>query len=496
LKMRIFRINSIIWAIIIWASIVGTSSAKIEGVNIFNHNKYNIETIRIGNITYISLTDFNRLINSRLKWDPFSATATIDAGETIIKITMYSPYVIVGDKVYNLIYRSVFQDGALFVPLKEFVDLSNNILSGELIYYPDRKRLDYLPRLYNILDLNSEQKTNGYLITIFLSKTLKYDYILTDEGWLNITIYGGKVDTSKMVRYDLKPAVKSILAYQFEKSAQLSFRLKNRKASITINSRENPDRITVSINTSTNASLSAIPTWRKNKIELIVIDPGHGGQDDGAVGRKYHTKEKDVALDISKRLAKILKKKGLRVELTREKDVFIPLGERTKFANRIGADLFVSIHANASPKASPRGSETFFLARAKNDEARAVAALENSAIRFEETDNSAFNKKDDLSFILMDIVQNEYLKESSDLSETIQRHIKRNVDIPDRGIDQAGFYVLNNAFMPAVLVETAFISNPKEEKLLRKSSFRQKMAEGIAAGILDFKQKYQYSGKK
>jgi N-acetylmuramoyl-L-alanine amidase len=271
--------------------------------------------------------------------------------------------------------------------------------------------------------------------------------------------------------------------------------LKNNKVSFTISERDDPYRITISVNTASEGGLAGIPTWRKNNIELVIIDPGHGGKDPGAVGRKYKTEEKDIVLDISRRVAKILRKNGFEVKLTRDKDVFIPLGERTNFANRLGADLFVSIHANASVKTHPRGNETFFLARAKTDEARAVAALENSAIRFEQENSDIMEAVGDLDFILMDIVQNEYLKESSELAEMIQKEFDRKMDIPNRGVDQAGFYVLNRAYMPAVLVETAFISNEAEEKLLRRKSFRQDIAESIARGIMSFKQKYQISSR-
>jgi len=129
---------------------------------------------------------------------------------------------------------------------------------------------------------------------------------------------------------------------------------------------------------------------------------------------------------------------------------------------------------------------------AKNDEARAVAALENSAIRFEKPESySEENLTSDLDLILLDMVQNEYLRESSDLAELIQNQFKGHLRIPSRGIDQAGFYVLNRAYMPAVLVEVAFISNREEERLLSQSKFRERVAEAICRGLVDFKRKYE-----
>jgi len=222
---------------------------------------------------------------------------------------------------------------------------------------------------------------------------------------------------------------------------------------------------------------------------VIVLDPGHGGEDTGAKG-PGGVLEKDVVLEISKKAAAWLRQDGFKVILTREEDVFIPLGERTALANQKGADLFISIHANAAKRKQASGSETYFLSQAKNDEARAVAALENASLRFERPEIEV-ESTDDLDFILLDLVQSEFLKESQNLAALIQDKLERHLPIPNRGVDQAGFFVLNKAYMPAVLVETAFISNSNEAKLLRKDSFQEKLARAIAEAVAQFKQKYE-----
>jgi N-acetylmuramoyl-L-alanine amidase len=227
----------------------------------------------------------------------------------------------------------------------------------------------------------------------------------------------------------------------------------------------------------------------ENPIDLIVIDPGHGGEDTGAKG-PGGVLEKEVTLQIAKKVAEALRDKGFQVVLTRDEDVFIPLGERTALANRKGADLFISIHANAAKRKQASGSETYFLSRAKNDEARAVATLENASLRFEKPDFDT-EGGEDLDFILLDMVQNEYLKESQDLAALIQDNLEKHLPIPNRGVDQAGFYVLNKAYMPAVLVETAFISNANEAKLLKKDSFQDKIAQAITQAVGKFKDKYE-----
>ena len=219
------------------------------------------------------------------------------------------------------------------------------------------------------------------------------------------------------------------------------------------------------------------------KIATIVIDPGHGGIDPGAVGKKG-LYEKDANLDISTYLQTLLKDSlGVNTMITRDKDLYLSLKERTDMANRTSADLFISVHCNAAPKNSKaRGFETYFLSEAKTDEARAAAALENAALEFDGVEQP----KEDVNFILYDLAQSAYLQESNSLAEFIQSAAEDKLDIPARGVNQAGFYVLRGAFMPAVLVECAFLSNLEEEKMLQEKDFRQKLAYSIFCGVRDF----------
>jgi N-acetylmuramoyl-L-alanine amidase len=179
----------------------------------------------------------------------------------------------------------------------------------------------------------------------------------------------------------------------------------------------------------------------------------------------------------------------VRVVLTRGDDTFVPLGERTKIANREKADLFVSVHANAAESRQAEGFETYFLSAAKTEDARRVAQMENSVLRYE---NPSIDPASlgELNFILWDLAQNEYLRESSVLAESVQEEINRRLDLRSRGVKQAGFFVLNGAYMPAILFEMAFISNPREESLLHDSSFQSRIAEGLAESLLAHLDRY------
>jgi len=228
---------------------------------------------------------------------------------------------------------------------------------------------------------------------------------------------------------------------------------------------------------------------KKRKISLIVIDPGHGGKDPGAIGPRG-TKEKNITLSIAKKLKRILEKKlGVRVLLTRDRDRFVPLLERAKIANRAGADLFISIHCNSGRNRKASGVETYFLSEARTEWERAVAAYENSAIKYEI--KNMVDTTDILKYILMDMAQNEFLRESQDLAAYIEQSLAKTLKKPDRGVKQAGFYVLFGAYMPAVLVEVGFLSNRREEKLLASRKYQEKIAYGIYRGIKKFKEKYE-----
>ncbi|MEO0253823.1 MAG: N-acetylmuramoyl-L-alanine amidase [candidate division WOR-3 bacterium] len=225
-------------------------------------------------------------------------------------------------------------------------------------------------------------------------------------------------------------------------------------------------------------------------IKKIVIDPGHGGRDYGAVSKKG-TKEKDINLKVAKFLKEELKKEGFEVFLTREEDTFITLSDRTKFANKIGADLFISLHCNASPKVTEtsNGVEVYFLSEAKTDWERAVAALENASLKYEYPNEKVPDGI--IEAILMDMAQTEYLYESQKLAEVLQKSISKELNIQDRGVKQAGFYVLNGCYSPAVLVEMGFITTPSDEKLLKDEKYQKNITKAIVQGVKKFKEWFE-----
>jgi len=229
----------------------------------------------------------------------------------------------------------------------------------------------------------------------------------------------------------------------------------------------------------------AAPSFKKR----VVIDAGHGGHDPGAIG-PHKLFEKDVVLDIALRLKKILDSQpNLEVFLTRDNDVFIPLEERTAIANSKNADLFVSIHANASPRRDAKGIETYLLNWSNDEEALKVAARENQ-ISLKQMKKMK-RGKDVLDIMLGDLSRELKRDESLKLANYIQLSMVGSMNrdyrhIVDLGVKQALFYVLLGAQMPSALVEVSFISNPAEEKLLSAENYRDSLARSIAGGIAKY----------
>jgi len=217
-------------------------------------------------------------------------------------------------------------------------------------------------------------------------------------------------------------------------------------------------------------------------VKKVVVDPGHGGKDPGAVGPS-RVREKDVVLAIARKLQRVLEKElHLEVILTRGSDKFLPLEERTALANTQQADLFVSIHTNAHKVRSVHGVSTYILNVATDEEAARVAAFENAV---------STKRISDLEKILNDLMLNSKINESSRLADAVQRGLTRQLPkkyskIKDLGVRQAPFYVLIGAQMPSIMVETAFITNNREEKRLANPAFQDAVVDGIVAGIRSY----------
>ncbi len=216
---------------------------------------------------------------------------------------------------------------------------------------------------------------------------------------------------------------------------------------------------------------------------VIVIDPGHGGKDPGAKGRSG-LQEKGIVLDIAKRLSAILKKEGWQVYLTRDKDVFISLEQRTERAAELQADFFISIHANASESSRVGGLEVWSVRPLNFQDRMEAQRQRNHKILFKKIAMDQNNYK--LQRVVDDLLYSYKRSESEALAGRIARDVSRDLKLENRGARDAGYFVLRNTLSPAILVEVAFLSNAKEERLLRSEEFRQDVAESLSRTIVRY----------
>jgi len=489
------RTTANVWLLILLIFSLLSSSASADIKVSTSGGMEKIASFNVDEMVYLCLSEMNRFLGGSMDWEQpgYSVKYTLDASRFLFRVG--SPIVDLNDSLLNIIYPARIVDGALYVPAPTYIPLLNLARPENITWDDENRTVRIDAEWFNVTDLTIVPKQNGILIEIFMTKALDFEVYESEGNWLNFDFPKARINRDKIMGGVDRRYIYKINAFQFENSAQISLRMKRPFKKFHSNFKSDPIRLQIAIeDESFQVSDSALASLNRigpdEKIDVIVIDAGHGGRDYGAIGRSKGTREKDVNLEIAKILAKLIRKdKQFKVVMTRSKDEYVSLDRRAEIANQARADLFVSIHANAAPKRSAHGFEIFYLAPAKSDAARAVAQFENAPFLLEDP---AFEggEGDDLAFILNDMIQTEFLTESADLAYMCDMEMRRKIKISPRGVDHAGFFVLNRVYMPSILVETAFISNDDEEKMLRKKSFREDIAEGIYEAIKRFKDKY------
>lgn len=244
-------------------------------------------------------------------------------------------------------------------------------------------------------------------------------------------------------------------------------------------------------------SLTVTPAFAqkkgKKKPFTVVIDPGHGGVDPGALGRK--TKEKDVNMSVSKLLASMIGEEypEVKVIFTRTTDVKIPLVQRADIANNANADLFISIHSNASKSTTANGCETFTLGAGSSVEAKAAAMYENEVILSEDNFEDiykGFDPRSSESYIIFELIRNHDMELSAEIAQLVQNGMVKHCKLNNRGVSSAGFLVLHRTVMPSILVELGFITNSKDEGVISSKEGQKKLAKGIFEGFSKYYERY------
>jgi N-acetylmuramoyl-L-alanine amidase len=487
-------LNRLLYFLIAGFITIGAVSAKEIKVKTSGGTE-KIEAVTLGDAYYYNFCQIDNILGGQTNWIRPGYTVEFRLDTSLFIFAAGSPYISLNGTSHSMIFPAKIIKGALYLPAETFTPLLNLACPENITWDYDGLTLRIDSEWFNITDLAIHKKQNGILIEIFMTSPLRFEIYESEGNWLNFDFPGGRINIDKINAAMNRQYLRKISAFQFMNSAQLSFRLKRSFENFHHTFKTNPGRLQVSVEDKSFEADSSLARPNRigpdEKIDVVVIDPGHGGKDYGAIGRFKRTREKDITLEIARELAKMIRKdKQFKVIMTRTKDEYVSLDERAKIANDARADLFLSIHCNSSTKTSPHGSQIFYLAPANTDAARAVAQFENAPFLLEDP---TFDTTDvnDLAFILNDMIQTEFITESADLAYMADIEMRKKTNIKSRGVDHAGFFVLNRVYMPSILVEAAFISNEKEEKLLRGKKFRKKVAEAIYETIKRFKAKYE-----
>ena len=462
-------------------------------IHVFNRSagtESEIKTLPKSKLIYISAKDLARSFTSKLYENTERKKLVLYIAGRKIKISGNSSYIMIDDKPYQMPQITRVESNDLYVPAEDFLGiLKATILPG--INFDSRKEfLDIDIIRFNITGIHIDVKSNGTIIRLTTKKPFSERNIssfINKHGWYYLTVAGAMVDTTTINAGLSRGIVRRIESDQIGKTAQVAFKLGKEVISHEWYQSLDPNEIVITLRTPLGKVDEYIEDVKERwRLDTVVLDAGHGGKDPGSQG-KYGTKEKDVVLDITKRVGRLLEKNaGIKVVYTRDEDVWVPIIDRTKMANDANGKLFVSVHANSNPNRKIQGFETYLLRPGKSEDAIEVASRENAVIKLEEKTGQYDNLTGE-NLIMATMAQSMFMKESEDLAAIIQMELDKRLNTPNRGVKQAGFYVLIGASMPNVLVEVGFISNPAEEKKLKQAVHKQRIAESIYEGIKHFK---------
>jgi N-acetylmuramoyl-L-alanine amidase len=452
---------------------------------------------------YMSAFDLARIFKATKYWSPAIRKLILRIDVHRYLFTLDTRVVLVDEEPILLRVPVRYVDGSVMIPLEFIGEVLGPRSAEEIDLDEERFVLTLGSPEYNVLDIDFVEDEAGTRAEIHLTEELLYHVDSETPGLLRIKIYGGKLNPLKLTIPEGKGLFNRVRAEQTEHDSYLFFDVKRtaarfkvefetagtvlereRKLVIFLEKGELPEIPDVDFAGKKMLEILDDETARRGQepVRVVAIDPGHGGVDNGKVGVSGAL-EKDINLEVALMLRdRIAGELGIEVILTRAEDELIPFDKRVETANAAGADLFISIHCNGWHSPNAGGFETLFLSPARTEDEARLAREENASIRFENPDLDP-DAADDLDFILWDMVQNEFINESSDLAEIVQKELDEVLDIRNRGVKQGGLRVLKGLTMPAVLVELAFLSNPREEQLLSNKEFREDVARGIVEAI-------------
>jgi len=428
-------------------------------------------------------------------WDGKLRQLDLKVGGQSLRVTAGSRVVITDGGELLLPIPVLDHEGDLWLPMV-FVQMAVGPQTQERVSWdPDTRRLAVGSAQYNVTRLTVEVLGRSTAVHLSCTEPLGYRATSPRTGIIELKIYGGEVNAARVGLSGGRGLVRSARSRQYGDHATVTVVVDQLVGRFrTYTAAEGREIVLVLEEEQVSAIPEPVPRGRANmniaqgvmdvtneiNLQTVVVDAGHGGHDVGAVGARG-IMEKDVNLGVARELRRYLEHESdLKVVLTRERDDYLELADRAEIANSSGGDVFLSLHCNSWFNDGAHGLETYFLSPAQSDWAKSVEAAENQATGGE--------TPDDVEFIVWELVQNRFISSSSQLAEIIQADVSEALDLPDRGVRQAGFRVLVGAYMPAVLVELGFLSHPAEERRLGEQSYQRRLARALGDAILAYRE--------
>ena len=440
---------------------------------------------------YLRSATASGILKASRFWQSATRRLDLKIGATSFALTGNSRLVIIGQQEALLPVPVLDFDGELWLPLVLLENVIGPRVSERVAWDSLERRLELGSAEFNVTGLRVEQLGRSTAVHIQCREALSYRASSPEPGVIELKVYGAEANISRVGTTTRRGLLRSARSKQYSDHAVVTVLVDDLVGRYrTYTAAQGCDIVLVLEEEQVSALPPPVPWGKKNvnieqgpvdvtreiTVRTVVIDPGHGGHDVGAVGNQGIL-EKDVNLGVARELKSYLERESdLQVVLTRDDDSYLELADRAEIANSSHGDLFISLHCNSWFNDGAHGFETFFLSPAESDWAKSVEAAENNAA----------GEPDDVEFIVWELVQNRFISSSSQLAEVIQQGVVADLDLLDRGVRQAGFRVLVGAYMPAVLIELGFLTFTDEENRLGERSYQRRMARALGDAVMDY----------
>ncbi|MFA6455406.1 MAG: N-acetylmuramoyl-L-alanine amidase [Bacteroidota bacterium] len=522
-----FQIHlGIVLTVILSGSLLAQSLHSFDSLQIrtADRNAY-VQTARTDSTLLISINSISRFLNADLFENSKLKKLDVKFPHSAVKFSSDNSFVVVTSagtarsRVYQLAFPVRIFDQTYYAPFDQVMTLFRIAVDSTLsVMTAPAPIVDTVPVIPVVTGFTLEEKKNGTLFRIHLSsKVSDFNRTLQIGEWIYVTLPGAVCDTIAFDTTFADGILRRVKPVQSETSLQLSLQVRGKVEQSEIVQDQTSDDILLTLipppeekaepkidsvairrqqaERARQQMVNSIAKQKKKwKLDVVVIDPGHGGHDPGTIGI-IGTREKDIALGVALKLGEMIKKEmpDVKVVYTRKTDRFIELYRRGQIANENEGKIFISIHCNATERkpSSANGFEIYLLRPGKTEDAIRIAEKENDVVKLEKDFEDRYQELTEENFIILTMAQSAYVKQSERLAEMLEETMSAQMEGMRQPVKQAGFYVLVGASMPNVLVETGYLSNVKDERFLRSPAGQKKIATAIMNALKGYKNEYE-----